>query len=762
MFFCRKAKPVLLKQPLKKMDLLLLWGKLYKNKWLILFIAVFSAATAFWFAEQQPLSYKSAAIISTGVINNPNEVSSSAAYIQPYRVDNTLSAIIEMMKSRVSLSMLSKELYLHDFEQNQNSFRILPVESGKYTENERRQIADWIRSNENHNQIDLPGRMGEIYNELLKALGYDQSSILKHLKIERVGSTDYIRVEFTSNHPALSAFTVNSLSERFTENYNASTNAQTKNSLQYYTQLAEDKKRQLTGKVESLRQYKLNNNVVDYTVQAKTTIEQIRDLELQREEISQKIPSYEQAIRNYNRYLNQNDHTLGQLREYNREVAKTKEKINTLTQQYVNGGSKDKELKNQIDALNIQLEVHIKNSALGQQSIQNSTSKKEIEAQKIEAETELEIAKASLVSVNQEIQRLKSSTTGLVSGEAAISNLEQDINSYSTEYLEILNRLNSTEFAVQSLTNPLNIIEKGILPEKAEASKTAMITALAGVSGFMLATAFIFFLAFIDNSYTTPNRFTQFTGLPVLETVNYVNGSMLPGLSSWFNKKNKEFFSEAIRKLRFSVEESGAKRILFTSLYPKEGKTYLAIALAHALMRNSKQVLLIDTNFKNNTISKILNKNSQSDIAKGFPLALEMSELKKLVDLYRLNKSFSTPGAMFSQETGDKGGVVVMASYPQNNSPSEVFSQTDFNAFLDKASLLFDFIIMEGAAINKFADTKEMVRYTDKMIAVFSASSSYKPNDANALNYFKNLSTNEGGNKFLGAVLNKVKLSNLN
>lgn len=739
------------------MDLLLLWGKLYKNKWLIILIAVFSACSAYWFAKQQPLNYKSAATISTGVINNPNEVSNSAAYIQPYRVDNTLSAIIEMMRSRVSLAMLSKSLYLHDYEQNHKAFRILPESAGKYTENERLQIADWLLNHQDESAIALPGRMGEIYNELLKDLGYDHASLLKSLKIERVGNTDYIKVEFVSNNAALSAFTVNSLSERFTETYNAATNAQTKNSLQYYTQLAEDKKRQLTGKVESLRRYKLNNNVVDYTVQAKTTIEQIRELELQREEISQKIPSYEQAIKNYNRHLNQSDHTLTQLREFNREIGNTKERINTLTQQYISGGSKNKELKSQIDALNIQLEVHIKNSAMGQQSMQNSTSKKDIESQKIDAETELEIAKASLISINQELNRLRNSATGLVSGEADIANLEQDISSFSTEYMEILNRLNTTEFAVQSLTNPLNIIERGILPEKAEPTKKGLITSLAGASGFMLATAFLFLLAFIDNSYTTPNRFTNFTGLPVLETVNQVNGSFLSGIVAWGNKKNKDFFSEAIRKLRYSVEESGGRRILFASLNPFEGKTYISTALAHALMRNNKRVLLIDTNFKNNSISKILSRNGQSNSAS--PI---LAELQSLVDLYLLNGTFTTLGTLFTQESRLTNGVVVMATQQQNNSPAEVFSQTDFNAFLERAALSFDYILMEGAAINKYADTKELLRYSDKVVAVFSANSSCKPNDNNALNYLKHLATAEGGNKFLGAVLNKVKLTNLN
>lgn len=213
------------------MDLLFLWRKLYKNKWLIIFMSVIAAATAYWFAKQQPLSYKSVATIATGVINNPNEVSSSAAYIQPYRVDNTLSAIIEMMRSRISVTHLSKALYLNDYSQSSNTFRHMPPEVAKFTQNELAQIADYLQQVDYNSSVALPDRMGEMYNEVLKMLRYDYNTLVKNLRIERVGSTDYIKIEFTSENPRLSAFVVNNLAAFFTERYNASTNAQDRKSV---------------------------------------------------------------------------------------------------------------------------------------------------------------------------------------------------------------------------------------------------------------------------------------------------------------------------------------------------------------------------------------------------------------------------------------------------------------------------------------------------------------------------------------------------
>ncbi|OWY23405.1 hypothetical protein C7N43_03355 [Sphingobacteriales bacterium UPWRP_1] len=740
------------------MDLFYFLGKLYKNKWLILAISLLSAAAAYWFAGQQPPRYTSAATIATGVINNPNEPANSAAYIQPYRVDNTLSAIVEMLRSRVSVSLLSAELYLHDYRQAGKNFRQLPENAAKYTDSEKEQIASLLQTGKDGKNGKPEGRLGEIYEDLLKMLSYDFVALSKNLKIERVGNTDYVKVAYTSENPELSAYVVNTLSQVFTGRYNAATNAQTKNSLAYYSQLAQQKKNELTGKLESLRQYKLNNNVVDYGEQTKTTLEQIQELELKREEINQRIPSYQKAIDNFNRYLNQNDHTLTQLQAYNRQVGELKERINTLTQQYVSGGSTNKDLKSQIESLKIELEVQIKNSAVGQQSVQNSTAKKDLETEKIAAENELEKAKASLVSIDKELNRLRGNATNLVSGEADIANLERDIDSHSTEYAEILTRLNSTEFAVQSLTNPLEIVETGMVPEKAEPSKTGIITALAGISGLLLATAFVFLLAYADNSYTTPDRFTKFTGLPVLETLNEVNHNnpVSALLFARSKEKNRRFFLEAMRKLRFAVETSGAKRILVSSLHGGEGKTYVLVALAYALLKNNKKVLLIDTNFKHNSISQTLAKTGSANLQ-----SETSDQLQQLLQLHQLQAVFPAWGRLFSEEqTGNGAEVAVLGCTSNDWSPAEAFSKSDFNAFLQHASTLYDFILMEGAALNNFADTKELTRFADKVIAVFSAKSGYKAPDAVSVDFLKQLQT-IGNNKFLGAVLNMVKLSNL-
>jgi Mrp family chromosome partitioning ATPase len=91
-----------------------------------------------------------------------------------------------------------------------------------------------------------------------------------------------------------------------------------------------------------------------------------------------------------------------------------------------------------------------------------------------------------------------------------------------------------------------------------------------------------------------------------------------------------------------------------------------------------------------------------------------------------------------------------------HESPAEILSGRDFSNLVTMLADSFDYVLMEGAAMNEYSDTKELVRYADKVIAVFSAESTIKHFDRESIQYFKSL-----GKKFGGAVLNRVNSRDL-
>ena len=97
---------------------------------------------------------------------------------------------------------------------------------------------------------------------------------------------------------------------------------------------------------------------------------------------------------------------------------------------------------------------------------------------------------------------------------------------------------------------------------------------------------------------------------------------------------------------------------------------------------------------------------------------------------------------------GNKGG---------SHSPSEILAGKNFRRVLEGFSTKYDYIFLEAAAINYYADTRELAPYVDKVIAVFDANQSLNSTDRESIEFLKNLN-----GKFMGGILNNVDLKNIN
>ena len=101
--------------------------------------------------------------------------------------------------------------------------------------------------------------------------------------------------------------------------------------------------------------------------------------------------------------------------------------------------------------------------------------------------------------------------------------------------------------------------------------------------------------------------------------------------------------------------------------------------------------------------------------------------------------------------------VDIIGNRGTSHSPSEFFAGRDFQNFINDLKDNYDYIFMEGASLNKYSDTRELVKFADKVVAVFSAESEIKDVDKESIDHL--LSTED---KFLGSILNKIDIKNMN
>lgn len=733
------------------MDIRYFLHLLWRKRWIIFGISLLSAVTAFLLIDRLPEKYTSNAILSTGIIEFKGaKLSQDNPFYQQFQVDNAFDNLIEGIQSRSTLHLLTRRLLVHDLSKDagEKPFR----QPGEISDNASIDKFGRLVGQPDFPSFLLKDTLTEqekvTFNQLAKALEYDYAALRKNLHVSRIGKTDYLKIEFTSEDPALSHFAVAAFCEEIIDLDRKTQNSEENTTVNFFRSLVKEKKLELDTLTKRLNYYNANQNLVNLEEQTKSTVSQIRELELMREKYNKDIPALEANIANLNHYIKQtariNADNYASTIFLNEDVKEISDQITRLKEVFIAGGQTDAALEQQISQLREQRKKLINRVANNQTKDADEVIKRnrELLDKRLEKELELNTAKEGVQSLDKEINRLKARQNSLVSNEAYVGNLEQQIEIVRKEYFDLVNKFQDAEQTSKKKDSRLSILEPAQLPDKPEPNHRAIIAAFSGASSGLLATLFLFVVAFFDQSVSTPMRLQQITQLPV---TCYVNKLKFKGfdLNTLFTGKvpgeESRFFLEAIRKLRYDIEASGGKTILFTSLQPGEGKSFLALALAYAFSLSQNKVLIIDTNFRHNSLSLYGNVEESENIFKNTESSAQQTTAPLPAVAGYLPKT-----------------VRVIPNFGGQLSPNEALAGKDFIRLLYQYQQAYDYIFMEGPALNQYADTRELVVYADKVFAVFSAKSSIENKDMEGLTFLQTL-----GKKYQGSILNKTRAGTL-
>lgn len=520
-------------------------------------------------------------------------------------------------------------------------------------------------------------------------------------------------------------------------------------------QVVDEKKAERDSKLEMLQMFKSSNNVLDVQGESGAKMAQLSGLESQRDLSRSNINRYELMIQRLTEDIKYASSPV--TNGGNQRIFELREKINRLNERYITGGSTNQRLLDSLNILRQQLGeqtdmVNRMGSTLG-----TGVTVADLKQQLKDAQINLQVERTNLSAIESKIREVQYNISGYASKEARLATIQKEADLALQEYSAAVEKYNEAKNRLAE-TNTLRVVLAAVPPLNPETSTRVLIIALSGITSFTLCLFVIIGLELIDGSVRTPDKFKSSVGLPLAGSVNRIDNRNF-NIRSYFNQQNgneeTEMFKSLLRKLRHEIESLNAKVILFTSPKRKDGKTFLMFSLSYVLSLINKRVLIIDTNFKNNSLSQILGRN-QSDL--------------KVLDSKRLKMLTSAEGQTreaqpeFDQEssydlinpTKYKNIYIVGNSGGGHESPAEILSGRDFSNLISVLADSFDYILLEGAALNDYSDTKELVKYADKVVAVFSAETSIKQLDRESIYYLKSL-----GKKFGGAILNRVDTKNL-
>jgi len=737
------------------MDVLYILKILWRKKWWLITVPFISAVSAFLISLTLVNQFKATTQIATGFTTNET-IRVSDERFSPRDVDLNFSNILAAMNSGICNNLLSYRLILHDLDSAENSFRKPESKSKVVVSPSEVQVAKKIfrQKLEAIELLTLNDEHADVLLKILDYYGYGYHFIKEGLKAYRLPNTDFIQVDFISDDPHLSAFAVNAFCEEFLRYYRGQRQEGSGISVSFFKQLVDQKKKELDEKSETLKTFKATNSLVNPNEEgANSRLLQISDLELERDNIENNIYGLRLSLERFKRELEAIDKGLNQNQgSGNALIVQLRGRISRLNELYINSGSNNPILLDSLNALREQLRSEIAKLDLVRGQNEGLT-KTELSAKVTDLEISIAIEESKYNSIVSKIRNLKGSISGYVSKEAVIANLTSEVDVATKEYLEAVNRYNEANNKLLTSTSTIRQIFKATPPATHVSNKRILIVGAAAFASLFFCLFVIVAIEVFDPTLKTIDHFKRNVNLELADQLIKINTQTLNFKALFDSKTNQrdlEIFKEYMRKLRFQIEQTGATTFLVTSCKRGEGKTFLIFTLAYVLSLVNKKILIIDTNFKNNSLSKWLTvKNTEVKL-------LERGHDFEFRLLSKERNDRNSDGHQDLISATRFPNIFLVGNNGGSESPDEILSGKNFGDLISMLRTEYDYIFLEGPSLNDYSDSKELVKYVEKVIPVFSADSSIGQLDKESIEYLRSLD-----GKLAGAILNKVELKNL-
>ncbi|SMC95914.1 exopolysaccharide transport family protein [Pedobacter africanus] len=705
---------------------------LFKYKWALIMVPVVAVAITYYFVQNLPKEYSSEVQISTGLLDPSKQVLADQN-IDYFKVNQQFNNIMEKLKMKRIINILSYNLILHDLTLPQKAFRknIPLIDSLTATEKQEviRLFQEKLLSKNILTLADNKGKYKLL--DIVASIGYSEYALGKGIEVSHADNSDYINIQFVSENPDLSAYVVNTLASEFIANYSSDVSTNQNNSIVLLDSLLKTKQHIMNQKNTALSDFKRQKGVLNLDEQSAIVYGQISEYEAQRTQALKEIQSNQGAISVIEAKLRGSDPLLaGSSRADNREIINLKRQLEVANSNLIDGNFKASDQR-KVDSLTRLLTIKGNQNA-DENVTDPRASKQSLIQQKLTLEVAMQQAKSSISSLDRQLGILRARYSGMVPYDADIQNYQRDAELATKDYMAALDRFNNTK-TEQNMKLKLQIEELG-MPGLPLPSKKILYLGGAGAGSFLLTFGVVFLLFFLDRSINTSSQLAAATKMPVLGNLNFLSGPDRGIRSIWNHEENqKEFgiYKNLLRSLRFEISNqlvADESNILgVTSLNDTEGKTTIAYNLAYAFAMVGKKVLLLGEEPRNagdpNARSLVTGQNFEAFLVKKEIVAEDLITV--------LNKSVA------------------------NASLLEMQNERSLKAGFDVLKSQFDMIIID---INSLRDTniaKEWLSFTEKNIAVFEAGKSISDSDKEFLTLLKK------SNGFLGWVLNKIKLTDI-
>ncbi len=563
--------------------------------------------------------------------------------------------------------------------------------------------------------------------------------------VEQEPNMDAIDITAQSPSPLEAAIIANTYAEEY-QNINLDNNQGQLSDLEkFLKQQSAQKLAELDSAESALANFKEKGKVVALSAQSNALIEQLAQLESQRNATKLDLMSSNQALDLYKQSLSQQSPELTNYMENQTSqayISAIQKQIADLqmnrdmalanTDPNIDVTAKVKEYNNQIKDLENKLQARINQIKTGayasspDQIKDQSDKLMNEEVRNRSLKIRLSELDALIGSYNAQLTNLPKESMQLTQYERNVQSLQQLYNQLQQKYQEVkINEL--------SQTGNVYVLSKGQVPDKPDKPVRALIALIGLIGGTASALGFIL----IKNYFTEDEKYPkypyihekEFNDLPLPENdPKLLNSSHKPLMLTLPQSGNND-----APKLKKGIPEIAPSKntqermVIVSSAMHGEGKTSMAVNIAIQSAAKKQNTLLVDCDFRMPMVHQVLNTFQSPGLS---DYLYDKASIQDIVKAHQEGIYYVTAGTAVQE-------------------PAGLLSSERIAYFLNEVKNLFDFVVIVSAPVITEDTTEVLSRYADGIVLVVSPNKTDMRVMAKALNMVKAMHA-----PFLGTVYN--------
>ncbi len=312
---------------------------------------------------------------------------------------------------------------------------------------------------------------------------------------------------------------------------------------------------------------------------------------------------------------------------------------------------------------------------------------------------EVQIARIREQTMNESLQEAEQQFLAISRSAIGLRQLEREAEVARNMYTDLLNRYTETRTKEQLQQADARIIERANLPGAPSSPRPKLMTLLGLLVGAALGAAIVMFRQVSKSTYASISELEKDTGLPVFSTLPERKWKNIRDALKMIETERLGPSAESIRKLRNAVlnsdEEAEAHSITLLSALQNEGKTTTTMLLARMIARADKLVVVVDCDFRQNSIQKEFNFRMERDF--GDYLSGDCTVLEAL-----------------NTETGL--GFDLVATRDAQPQAADVLTTGILAGMLDELKKYYDVVLVNCPAVLPAAEALVIARAVDQRV----------------------------------------------